>query len=138
MACREKERCRLGLHSEWLTEGTSHYRLACPSDHEGGPGVAHGGWTAGVLDEILGHVPLMHDQMCVTATLSVRFVKPVPIEVSLVGLARVDHIDGAKWSLSGELLLASSGAVLAIGTGVWVARDAAQHLAAFETWLAEQ
>jgi acyl-coenzyme A thioesterase PaaI-like protein len=138
-ACRRTGSCRLGLTTEWLDgDGVAHFGLVCPTDAEGGPGVAHGGWTAGVLDEVLGHVPILHGQLTVTGTLTVRFVKPVPIERPLEARARVDRVEGRKWFCSGELVLASSGAELARANGVWVARDAATHFGRFEAWLAEQ
>ena len=72
-ACRRTGLCRLGLTEERLDEdGVAHFGLVCPASYEGGPNVAHGGWTAGVLDEVLGHVPLLHDQLSVTGTLTVR------------------------------------------------------------------
>jgi acyl-coenzyme A thioesterase PaaI-like protein len=138
-ACRRTGVCRLGLTTERLDDDdVARFELVCPEGHEGGPGVAHGGWTAGILDEVLGHVPILHDQLTVTGTLTVRFVKPVPIERRLEARAWIDRIEGKKWFISGELVLASSGAVLATGTGVWVARDGAAHFGAFEEWLAQQ
>ncbi len=138
-ACRRTGVCRLGLSNERLDEvGLAHFSLVCHADNEGGPGVAHGGWTAGVLDEVLGHVPILHGQLTVTGTLTVRFVKPVPVERQLLARAWVDRVEGEKWFVSGELCLASSGALLASGTGVWIARDAAAHFGGFEQWLAEQ
>jgi acyl-coenzyme A thioesterase PaaI-like protein len=138
-ACRPAVACRLGVTSERLDEaGVAQYELHCPTDQEGGPGVAHGGWTAGVLDELLGHVPLLHQEMSVTGTLTVRFVKPVPIERPLLGRAWIDSWEGRKWMLSGDLRLASSGAVLATATGVWIGRDASAHFSAFQEWLAAQ
>jgi acyl-coenzyme A thioesterase PaaI-like protein len=137
-ACRVPGRCRLGVTQEKLTEDdvvTSN--LVCPPDHEGGPCVAHGGWTASVLDEILGHVPLWHNQLSVTATLTVDFRKPVPVDRPLQVRAWIDKIDGQKWYISGELVLAATKAVLATATGIWVARDVA-HFARHQQWLAEQ
>lgn len=137
--CSRVSMCRLGLSIEGLdAAGVAHYELACPSSQEGGPGVAHGGWTAAVLDEVLGHVPLLHGQMTVTGTLTVRYLKPVPIELPLVARACVDRVEGVKWFISGELALASSGAILATGTGIWIARDRERHFGAFEDWLAQQ
>jgi acyl-coenzyme A thioesterase PaaI-like protein len=138
-ACRRTGECRLGLTTERLDAGgAAHFELVCPAGHEGGPGVAHGGWTAAVLDEVLGHVPILHGQLSVTGTLTVRFVKPVPIERPLEAQARVDRVEGMKWYCSGRLALASSGAELATATGVWIARDGAAHFSAFQVWLAEQ
>ena len=91
-----------------------------------------------VLDEALGHVPIAQNQLTVTGTITVRFVKPVPIARPLEARSWVDRIEGKKWFISGELVLASSGALLAEATGVWVARDRAGHFGGFERWLAEQ
>ena len=138
-ACRRTGVCRLGLTTERLDDDEiARFDLVCPSGDEGGPGVAHGGWTAGVLDEVLGHVPILRDQLTVTGTLTVRFVKPVPIERPLEARAWVDRIEGKKWFISGELVLRSSGALLASATGIWIARDAVAHFSGFDAWLAEQ
>ncbi|MUL49438.1 PaaI family thioesterase [Mycobacterium sp. CBMA293] len=137
-ACRPTGLCRLGVRQEELTpEKILVSDIVCPADHEGGPNVAHGGWTAGVLDEILGHVPLHHDQLSVTATLTVNFRKPVPVGRPLRARAWVDKIDGQKWYISGELVLSATDSVLATATGIWVARDAA-HFSRHQKWLAEQ
>lgn len=136
-ACTAQRRCRLGVQRERLDGEVALFDLHCPRDHEGGPNVAHGGWTASVMDEMLGHVPLLHRQMTVTATLTVNFVKPVPVERRLRARAWVDRVEGSKWFASGELLLPPSDAVLATATGIWVARDPS-HFARHEKWLAEQ
>ena len=138
-ACRASGVCRLGLTTERLDDdGVARFDIVGPASYEGGPSVAHGGWTAGLLDEVLGHVPILRGQLTVTGTLTVRFVKPVPIERQLHAHAWVDRIEGKKWFISGELILASSGAMLATGTGVWIARDRAAHFGGFQRWLADQ
>jgi acyl-coenzyme A thioesterase PaaI-like protein len=137
-ACRAARECRLGVHREWLdAEDVATFEVTCPRDQEGGPNVAHGGWTAGVMDEMLGHVPILHDQMTVTATLTVNFKKPVPVERPLLARAWIDEVEGSKWFISGELLLLPSRSVLATATGIWIARDPS-HFARHEQWLAEQ
>jgi acyl-CoA thioesterase FadM len=137
-ACMRTGECRLGITQEELRDDdvlTSN--LMCPPDHEGGPNVAHGGWTAAVMDEMLGHVPIAHNQLSVTATLTVDFKKPVPIGRPLQVRAWIDRIEGQKWFISGELVLLTSGAVLAAATGIWIARDVG-HFARYRAWLAEQ
>jgi uncharacterized protein (TIGR00369 family) len=137
-ACRRTGQCRLGLTTERLDpDAVARFDIVCPPDHEGGPGVAHGGWTAAVLDEVLGHVPLLLDQMTVTAELTVRFLKPVPLGRPLEASARVDHRGGSRWYISGELVLASTRALLARASGTWIARDRT-HFDRHERWLAEQ
>lgn len=137
-ACLRSGRCRLGVTEERLDDDdilTS--TLVCPADHEGGPRVAHGGWTASVMDEILGHVPIKHHQLSVTATLTVNFRRPVPIERTLQVRAWIEKIDRQKWYISGELVLASIDSILATATGIWVARDVS-HFTRHQRWLAEQ
>lgn len=136
-ACRAANKCRLGLHRESLDGDTAKFELSCPRDQEGGPNVAHGGWTAAAMDEVLGHVPLLHNQLSVTATLAVNFRKPVPVQRPLAAHARVDKQEGSKWFISGELVLLPGGSVLATATGIWIARDPS-HFARHERWLAEQ
>ena len=91
-----------------------------------------------MLDEVLGHVPLLHNQMTVTGTLTIRFERPVPIERPLEARGWIDHKEPRKWFIDGELVLASSGAVLARASGIFVPRDPTAHFSNFEQWLAEQ
>ena len=59
-ACRKTGECRLGLDTERLdSDGAAHFEVVCPESYEGGPGVAHGGWTAGCLDEVISHATLV-------------------------------------------------------------------------------
>lgn len=137
--CLSAARCHYGLTTERLdAEQTAHFELTCPAEHEGGPGVAHGGWTAAVLDEVLGHLPLLLGSRSVTATLTAHYVKPVPLERPLMARSWVDRRDGDKWFVSAELVLASSGALLATGTAVLIDRDPETHFGGFEEWLTEQ
>jgi acyl dehydratase len=137
-ACRRLGRCRLGLRSETLgPDGVVTTELVCADTEEGGPGVAHGGWTAGVLDELVGHVPLLSGQLAVTGELTVRFVRPVPIGRPLLARAWRDRHEGTRWFVHAELLLVASGAELARADAVLVERDPG-HFDRHRAWLAEQ
>ena len=137
-ACRRLGQCRLGLGREELQpDGSVHTDLVCGPENEGGPEVAHGGWTAGVLDEVLGHVPVLHGELAVTGQLSVSYVKPVPVGRPLHARAWTVRREGRRWYIAGELTLASSGAVLARGEAVMVLRDVG-HFARHQEWLAQQ
>ena len=137
-ACKRLGFCHLGLAAESLdADGALIARLTCPRDHEGGPGVAHGGWTAAAFDEVLGHVSLLHGQMAVTATLTVDFLKPVPIERELQARGWIERREGSRIYIRGELRLSGSGALLGSAHGVWVARDYG-HFERHRQWLAQQ
>jgi len=137
-ACRRLGSCRLGLGREELQpDGSVHTDLICGPENEGGPDVAHGGWTAGVFDEVLGHVPLLNGELAVTGQITVSYVKPVPVGRPLQARAWTVRREGHRWYVAGELTLASSGAVLGRGEAVMVLRDRG-HFARHQEWLAGQ
>jgi acyl-coenzyme A thioesterase PaaI-like protein len=137
-ACRPLMYCNFGLKDERLIElGVTHTRLVCPRTYEGGQGIAHGGWIAGVLDEVLGHLPFLCGVMVVAAKLEVDFLRPVPIERLLEAHAWRERQEGRRWFTKVELILVSTGAVLARGQGVFVERDAA-YFERHQKWLREQ
>jgi acyl-coenzyme A thioesterase PaaI-like protein len=137
-ACHVSGLCRLGVRAESLgADGVATFDVVCPRDQEGGPNVAHGGWTAAVMDECLGHMPPLNGQMSVTATLTVNFKKPVPVERPLEARAWIDKVEGSKWFISGELLLLPGRNVLGTASGIWIARDPS-HFVRHQQWLAEQ
>ena len=137
-ACRRLGRCRLGLgREEMQPDGSVITHLVCDESNEGGPDVAHGGWTASVFDEVLGHVPVLAGELAVTGELTVRYVKPVPIGRPLVARAWTERREGRRWYVAGELRLESTGAVLARGSAIMVVRPG-DHFARHQAWLAEQ
>lgn len=137
--CERRGGCRLGLTNEYLIgEARTATELQCPKDHEGGPGVAHGGWTAAVMDEALGHLAILCGQMTVTAKLSVEFLRPVPIERPLLLTAWRERVEGSRWINFGELRLVSSDAIVARAQGEFALRDRERHFARFKEWAAAQ
>jgi acyl-coenzyme A thioesterase PaaI-like protein len=137
-ACGRLGRCRMGIESEHLDEaGVVSYRLGCSREHEGGLDVAHGGWTAGVLDELVGHVALLNGQLAVTGQLDVTFVKPVPVEQPLAAWAWLESREGSRWFVRAVLCLEAGGAELARAEGVLVERDRG-HFARHREWLQSQ
>ncbi len=131
--------CRLGVIEEGVVgEARTETLLQCPKDHEGGPGVAHGGWICSVMDEALGHLPLLCGQMTVTATISIDFLRPVPIERPLKLTAWRERIERNRWINAGELVLLSTGAVLARAHGEFAMRERTKHFAKFREWLAHE
>lgn len=137
-SCIPLGRCRLGVTGLGLdADDIARFELVCDSGHEGGPKVAHGGWTASALDEMLGSVALLHKRLTVTKTLSIEFLRPVPINEPLVGSAWNERIDGRHWHNVGEIALAATGTVLGRATGVFSERRP-DHFSKHQEWLAEE
>jgi len=137
-ACRRLGHCRQGLESETLgADGVVSFRLRCARENEGGSNVAHGGWTAGVMDELVGHVAVLCGQLAVTGQLNVTFVKPVPVEQPLTARARRVRQEGSRWFVRAVLCLEASGAELARADAILVERDPG-HFTRHQQWLADQ
>jgi acyl-coenzyme A thioesterase PaaI-like protein len=136
VSCQPLGHCRYGLSSERLdSEKVARFDLICPPDFEGGPGVAHAGWTAGALSEALSRLLAMQYGMSVVATLTVDYDKPVPVGRPLAARSWVEQRNGRKWQLAAELTLPASGAVLARARGLSILRDRGTHYSDFEQWL---
>ena len=137
-ACRRTGVCQLGLR-EVLPDGERAIlaRLVCPPTWEGGPNVAHGGWTASSFDEVLGHLGPLNGALTVTGGLSVEYLKPVPIERDVEVRAWVDRVEGRRWYLEAEMRLTGADALLGRAHGVFIERKAT-HFENHQRWLEEQ
>ena len=134
-SCRRISRCRLGLRRETLQpDGVVVSDIACPRDNEGGPNVAHGGWTAGIFDEMVGHALLLRGEFVVTGTLQVKFLKPVPVERPLIGRAREVGREGRRVFVEADIVLSGTDVVLASAEATMVRRPA-DHFERHEQWL---
>jgi acyl-coenzyme A thioesterase PaaI-like protein len=131
-------RCQFGIASYQLgADGVARARVWVDARMEGGPRVAHGGWTASIFDEVLGKVPGLHGVLAVTKTLTVDYTRPVPVDRWLGAQARVESRSAGNWEISGVLTLEATGSELARAHGTWVERTE-RHFARHAEWLREQ
>ena len=70
---------------------------------EGPPGHVHGGWVAGVLDHLMGmtHVRTGHPGM--TGGLSVRYLKPAPLNQVIEVSAQATELDDKRTEVKAEM-----------------------------------
>jgi uncharacterized protein (TIGR00369 family) len=107
----------LGLTFTETDEGVE-VEYAVPRHLEGAPGIAHGGILATVLDEVLCMTSYAKlNTVVVTGELTVRYLKPVPVETPLVARGRITETRGKSSFIEGGIHLASSGELLARGHG---------------------
>jgi len=89
-----------------------------PRRYEGPPGAAHGGIVAAYMDEILGAAAFgFTGKMFVTGELTVRYVAPAPLEIPLLGRARLVRDLGRYIDVEGTLEQLADGRVVARGRG---------------------
>jgi acyl-coenzyme A thioesterase PaaI-like protein len=137
-ACQAADACRLGIREMRRTGPESMLAIAaCPADFRGAAEVAHGGWIAAAFDDFLGQLSVLHGQLHVTASITVDFARPVPIEREVHIAGTRGEYQGRRLPMEAEMTLASSGAVLARAHGVWVSRDLS-HYERHDEWLATQ
>jgi uncharacterized protein (TIGR00369 family) len=92
--------------------------IIIPERFAGPPGAAHGGIVASYLDEILSGAAVRHiGRIYVTGEITVRYVKPVPIETPLIGRGRVVQDHGKYVDLEATLEDYRSRTVLAVARG---------------------
>ncbi|MBI2015391.1 MAG: PaaI family thioesterase [Candidatus Rokubacteria bacterium] len=92
--------------------------ILIPRRYEGPPGVAHGGIVAAYLDETLaGAVVRATGRVAVTGELTIRYVKPAPLETPLLGAGRLVAAHERYLDVEGRLEALAGGEVLATARG---------------------
>jgi acyl-coenzyme A thioesterase PaaI-like protein len=77
--------------------------IVVPRRYEGPRGAAHGGIVTTYLDEVLAGAAVRGtDRLSVTGEITVRFVKPVPLETPILGRGRLAarhdrYVDVEAW-----------------------------------------
>ncbi|MHB1004947.1 MAG: PaaI family thioesterase [Chloroflexota bacterium] len=100
----------IGLHVDFLQDGQKVWTEFTPHDeHQGYPGMMHGGILYTLLDETVGRAAFLRDKWMVTARMQVRYRHPVPIG------SRV-RVEGEIVRLRGRLMEAHGRALLPDGT----------------------
>jgi acyl-coenzyme A thioesterase PaaI-like protein len=98
----------IGLKVIFETDGQRVWGKFTPGDeHQGYPGVLHGGITFALLDEVAGRAALGMDdpQWMMTAKAEMRFRKPVPLGEELTLMGELTRIRSRTIEGHGELRL---------------------------------
>jgi acyl-coenzyme A thioesterase PaaI-like protein len=93
-----------GLKTEVDREaGTARGFVSFGNAYEGAPGIVHGGFVAAALDELLGMVASASGRVAMTGEITIRFLKPTPINVALRIEARLDRQSRRRVFTSAEI-----------------------------------
>lgn len=90
--------------------------------HSGGPGIAHGGAVATVLDDVLGYLLYVARVPGVTRRLEVEYLRPVLVGVRYALRGRLERRDGRKLWVSGTCT-GPDDTVVATARGLFIAVD---------------
>jgi len=128
----------IGLHMHFYvdTDNCVHADFTPGEEHQGFPGVMHGGLLTTMLDELIGRTAIAMDLWCMTVKLDVRFKKPVPIGAPLKLKGEITKKSSRLLEGRGEILLADGTlAVEAVGTYMKIPdAQMAQYQTALAWW----
>ena len=110
----------IGFHAEFYVDGEKVYLDIVPQEqHQGYPGVMHGGLVSTLLDETVGRSAFLTNMWCVTAKMELRYRKPVPIGRPLRVVGWTTRVRGRILEARGEVQL-EDGSVAVEANAVYV------------------
>lgn len=116
-----------GLHLVLhVADDTCWTELTLRPEFQGWEGIAHGGIVATILDEVMGWALASADAWGYTAKMSIEYKRPVPVGTHLRGEGRLVERRRRLLTLTGRLLDADTGEVLATAEALYVAAPQAQ------------
>jgi acyl dehydratase len=120
--CGPRNACRMGiLAARREDENSVSFDIECPHDYRETPNLAHTSWTAGVMSEMCGQLPLFFGIMAFTGTVTTRFQAPVPIGERLIGRATFEGRERRKVFVDATLISAVTGTELAKASAITIA-----------------
>ncbi len=111
----------IGLRAAFYEDDTGRVtaKFTPRPEHQGFPGIMHGGIVTALLDETLGRVAIAAGRWMVTGRLNVRFRRPIPVDGTLTVVGEAVKWDGRMLEARGEIRLAD-GRVGAEATGTFL------------------
>jgi acyl-coenzyme A thioesterase PaaI-like protein len=111
----------IGLRMQFYSgdDGCVYANYSPRVEHQSYPGVMHGGLITAMLDEIIGRTAIAHNLWCMTAQLSIRFKKPVPIGAPLKLKGTITKKSNRLLEGRGEIRLAD-GSLAVEATGTYI------------------
>lgn len=79
-------------------------RVLFRAETQGAPGIVHGGAIASVLDETMGAVSFLNKMPAVTASLTVNYHRPLPVEKTVYIITQVEKTEGRKIYIIGKMV----------------------------------
>ena len=127
----------IGLHLDFWMDGEQVWTEFTPGpQHQGWPGVLHGGIMATLLDETMGRVAFLRNLWMVTVKMETTYRKPVPLDRPLRITARIAELRGGRMIAVGQIVL-PDGTVAVEARGLYL-RLPEQQKEAFLSALAAQ
>jgi uncharacterized protein (TIGR00369 family) len=122
-ACGPANPIGMHVHFDRDDDGSVSAHVTLASHYQGWRGIAHGGIVMALLDEAMAHAAGFAGHRGVTATVDVRFRKPVPLEQPIEARGRVvwqrRNVLGVEASVldaAGNVLAHAAGRFVSLGS----------------------
>jgi len=96
-----------------LDDGRVAARFTPREEHQGYPGVMHGGIACALLDETIGRTLENLDIWAMTVDLNTRFLKPVPLNEPITVIGEMVRLRSRTMEGKGEIRLADGSVAVA-------------------------
>jgi acyl-coenzyme A thioesterase PaaI-like protein len=137
--CQASGRCRFGMRLHPVGDGSIAGTAYFTAEHEGAGGVVHGGSSMGALDEACGAVVIATGAISVTAEMTVKFRRPVPVEHELSVRSWGESRDSrGHWIINAELSLPGETRALCSARARFVEMDPGRHYGRFRESMARR
>lgn len=94
--CGDDHRTGLHMHVSAGAGLSIDAKFTVTEDHQGAPGLAHGGLLTAAFDEALGSLAWLLRRPMVTGRLETEFVRPVPVGTTLFIRAMAEKVVGRR------------------------------------------
>ena len=118
-ACGRKNPTGLGMKVDY-PDSQAQCRITLEQRFQGWAGIAHGGITATLMDEIMAHAVIRYVGQGVTINANMRYRAPVPLDQELVVRGWVSDTNARRAKAEAQVELAEDGKVLAQAEAVFL------------------
>jgi uncharacterized protein (TIGR00369 family) len=109
----------LGVRWNLMEDLSISTQVKLDLSEQGPPGFAHGGASAGLLDEAMGSAVWSAGHQVVAVNLQVNYLKPVPLNIPIFINASIEKTEGRAIHVGSSLSL-GDGSILVTGHGIYV------------------
>ena len=115
----------------YVADGQIRTTFTPRPEHQGWPGILHGGIASTILDETVGRTAFLVDMWAVTGRFVVHYHRPIPIGQEFTAIGEIVRVRGRVLEARGEIRLADGTvAVEAEGTYIRLSDEKRRELVA--------
>lgn len=105
----------------WMDDDGVYGKATLGWQYEGPPNIVHGGYVAALFDQLFGIGQKLAGQPGVTGQLSVKYLKPTPLNTELTFKGQLEECEGRRILMKAELI--ANGVITAVADCLLIRLD---------------